>query len=255
MSNREERIKLQNIDIKNVSKSFGSLRVLEQVDFSIAKGEFAAIVGPSGCGKSTVLRMIAGLESPGSGAVTANGADIEKPEPSRMLIFQEHALYPWRTVADNVAFGLELAGMRKKERSQRVDEVLAKVGLTGFQKYYPHQLSGGMRQRAAIARALVTDPEVLLLDEPFGALDAITKISMQNELLTLWEGTGKTVLLITHDIDEAIYLADTVYVMSPRPGRIVEQIKLSMPRPRNRNGADFVAVRERVMKHLDLAHH
>ncbi|WP_268794488.1 ABC transporter ATP-binding protein [Paenibacillus sp. DMB20] len=124
--------------------------------------------------------------------------------------------------------------------------------MAGFQKYYPHQLSGGMRQRAAIARALVTDPEVLLLDEPFGALDAITKISMQNELLRLWEGTGKTVLLITHDIDEAVYLADTIYVMSPRPGRIVETIKADMPRPRNRNGAEFVALRERIMKHLDL---
>ncbi|NMO94450.1 ABC transporter ATP-binding protein [Paenibacillus lemnae] len=246
---------MQTIAIDNVSKSFGSLNVLSQVDFTIAQGEFAAIVGPSGCGKSTVLRMIAGLETASTGAVKANGTPITAPDPSRMLIFQEHALYPWRTVAKNVAFGLELSGVSKKEWSIRVNEVLDKVGLSGFQKYYPHQLSGGMRQRAAIARALVTDPEVLLLDEPFGALDAITKISMQNELLRLWEGTGKTVLLITHDIDEAIYLADTIYVMSPRPGQIVERISTEMPRPRNRNGADFVAVRERIMSHLDLANH
>lgn len=243
---------MQTIHIDNVSKSFGALHVLEQVDFTIRQGEFAAIVGPSGCGKSTVLRMIAGLETPSTGEVKANEQPVKKPDPNRMLIFQEHALYPWRTVAHNVGFGLELSGVAKKERNARVVEVLEKVGLAGFQKYYPHQLSGGMRQRAAIARALVTDPEVLLLDEPFGALDAITKISMQNELLRLWEGTGKTVLLITHDIDEAAYLADTIYVMSPRPGRIVETIKTDMPRPRNRNGAEFVALRERIMKHLDL---
>lgn len=246
---------MQTIHVDNVSKSFGSLNVLEQVDITIRQGEFAAIVGPSGCGKSTVLRMIAGLEHPSDGKVTASEHSIVKPDPSRMLIFQEHALYPWRTVEYNVGFGLELAGISKKERSSRVDAILEKVGLGGFQKYYPHQLSGGMRQRASIARALVTDPEVLLLDEPFGALDAITKISMQNQLLTLWEGTGKTVLLITHDIDEAIYLADTIYVMSPRPGRIVESVTTNMTRPRNRNGAEFVALRERIMKHLDLGNH
>lgn len=243
---------MQTIHVDNVSKSFGSLDVLEQVNITIRQGEFAAIVGPSGCGKSTVLRMIAGLENPSDGNVTANEQRIVKPDPSRMLIFQEHALYPWRTVEYNVGFGLELAGISKYNRQSRVDSILEKVGLGGFQKYYPHQLSGGMRQRASIARALVMDPEVLLLDEPFGALDAITKISMQKELLALWEGTGKTVLLITHDIDEAIYLADTIYVMSPRPGRIVESISTNIPRQRNRNSAEFAALRKRIMKHLDL---
>lgn len=246
---------MQTIHVDNVSKSFGTLNVLEEVDITIRQGEFVAIVGPSGCGKSTVLRMIAGLEYPSDGKVTASEKAIDSPDPSRMLIFQEHALYPWRTVEYNVGFGLELAGISKKERSSRVNAMLEKVGLAGFQKYYPHQLSGGMRQRASIARALVMDPEVLLLDEPFGALDAITKISMQNELLRLWEGTGKTVLLITHDIDEAIYLADTIYVMSPRPGRIVESISMDSSRPRDRNGANFVALRERIMKHLDLSNH
>ncbi len=243
---------MQTIRVDNVSKTFGTLEVLKEANFVLEQGEFAAIVGPSGCGKSTVLRMIAGLETATQGAVTANGKSVAEPHPSRVLIFQEHALYPWRTVEQNVGFGLELAGMPKKERKQKVDEWLGKVGLSGFQTYYPHQLSGGMRQRASIARAMVMDPEVLLLDEPFGALDAITKISMQNELIRLWEGTGKTVLLITHDIDEAIYLADTIYVMSPRPGRIVTTVRSSIPRPRNRNGADFVRMREKIMEHLDL---
>lgn len=246
---------MQTIHVENVSKRFGSLDVLNQVDIRLEQGEFAAIVGPSGCGKSTVIRMIAGLESPTEGVVTANQKPIKEPHPSRMLIFQEHALYPWRTVEQNVGFGLEMAGVSKQERKERVDEFLRKVGLDGFQSYYPHQLSGGMRQRASIARAMVMDPEVLLLDEPFGALDAITKIKMQDELIRLWDGTGKTVLLITHDIDEAIYLADTIYVMSPRPGRIVETIRSNIPRPRNRNGADFVQLREKIMGHLDLTGH
>lgn len=246
---------MQSIEVNEVSKTFGALQVLEKVDFSIEQGEFAAIVGPSGCGKSTVLRMIAGLEDPGTGEVRASGELVVKPDPDRMLIFQEHALYPWRTVARNVGFGLELAGVPKNDRTPRVDEVLEKVGLSGFQNYYPHQLSGGMRQRAAIARALVTDPGVLLLDEPFGALDAITKIDMQNELLRLWQGSGKTVLLITHDIDEALYLADTVYVMSPRPGRIIEIIRPEAPRPRNRNSTEFSVLRELIMRHLDITSH
>ncbi|GAA3403103.1 ABC transporter ATP-binding protein [Paenibacillus hodogayensis] len=243
---------MQTIRIEHVTKRFGQLEVLSDIDFTIEKGEFAAIVGPSGCGKSTVLRMIAGLDKPTEGAVTANGSPIGKPDSQRVLIFQEHALYPWRTVADNVGFGLELAGVAGKERRQRVDEVLEKVGLSGFQRYYPAQLSGGMKQRASIARALVMNPEVLLLDEPYGALDAITRLTMQNELIKLWRGSGKTVLLITHDIDEAVYLADTIYVMSPRPGRIITKVQAGMERPRNRNSAEFVKLREHIMDHLDI---
>lgn len=243
---------MQTIRIDRVTKRFGELEVLSDIDFTIGKGEFAAIVGPSGCGKSTVLRMIAGLETASEGKVLANGVPIGKPDPQRVLIFQEHALYPWRTVEENVGFGLELAGVPRKERCGRVDEVLDKVGLSGFQKYYPAQLSGGMKQRASIARALVMNPEVLLLDEPYGALDAITRLTMQNELIKLWRGTGKTVLLITHDIDEAVYLADTIYVMSPRPGRIIEKVQADMPRPRNRNSAEFVKLRQRIMDSLDI---
>lgn len=243
---------MQTIQIDNITKQFGPLEVLSSLNLTIEKGEFAAIVGPSGCGKSTVLRMIAGLEHPSTGQVLANGQVIREPDPQRVLIFQEHALYPWRTVEDNVGFGLELAKVAPAERKQRVDAMLEKVGLNGFQKYYPHQLSGGMKQRASIARALVMNPEVLLLDEPYGALDAITRLTMQNELIKLWRGSGKTVLLITHDIDEAVYLADTIYVMSPRPGRIVRTVKADMERPRNRNSAEFVKLREQVMDSLDI---
>lgn len=239
------------IELQNVTKRFGGLTAVDNVSLQVQRGEFVAIVGPSGCGKSTVLRMVAGLESPEEGTVQANGAQIKGPGPERTLIFQEHALYPWRTVAANVGFGLELAGVVKAERRERVAQILETVGLSGFAKYYPHQLSGGMRQRASIARALVTDPEILLLDEPYGALDAITRVQMQQELLRLWEATQKTVLLITHDIDEALALADRILVMSPRPGRIVETLALQSPR--NRASSELPALRERIMECLQIA--
>ncbi|KXG42955.1 ABC transporter ATP-binding protein [Tepidibacillus infernus] len=243
---------MQTIKLENVSKSFGDLKVLSNVNFSVESGEFVAIVGPSGCGKSTALRMIAGLEKPTTGKVMANEQIIDQPDPERTLIFQEHALFPWRTVGENVEFGLELANVAKEEREARIQAILIKVGLTDFKDYYPGQLSGGMRQRASIARALVMDPDVLLLDEPYGALDAITKLKMQNELMNLWLGSQKTMILITHDIDEAIYLADKIFVMSPRPGYIKDMIIVDLPRPRNRNGTEFIKIRERIMNELDL---
>lgn len=245
---------MQTIELKSIGKRFGDLQVLSDVSLTVRQGEFAAIVGPSGCGKSTALRMVAGLERPDAGAVLAGGKPVAGPGPERMLIFQEHALYPWRTVAQNVGFGLELSGLPAAERRKRVQQALAKVGLTGFEGYFPGQLSGGMRQRAAIARALVVDPEVLLLDEPYGALDAMTRLTMQNELLRLWQGSGKTMLLITHDIDEALYLADQVYVMSPRPGRIVHQFRLDdLPRPRRRGDARVAEVRNAILDSLQIA--
>lgn len=243
----------QALELRGITKTFGGLPVLSGVDLKLAPGQFGAIVGPSGCGKSTALRMVAGLERPDQGEVLVGGKPVAGPGPDRVLIFQEHALYPWRTVLDNVAFGLELAGVARSERAERARAVLAQVGLAGFEGYFPHQLSGGMRQRAAIARALVLDPEVLLLDEPYGALDAITRLTMQNELLELWQGAGKTMLLITHDIDEALYLADRVFVMSPRPGQVVQTIDLDLPRPRSRTEARFVALREAIMHDLHLA--
>lgn len=243
---------MQTLELRNVNKSFGDLKVLNDINITIGKGEFAAIVGPSGCGKSTALRMFAGLETPSSGDVLANGEAIVTPSPNRMLIFQEHALYPWSTVEENVSLGLELAKVSKSERKERVNAVLDKVNLSGFNKYYPSQLSGGMKQRVAIARALIMDPDVLLLDEPYGALDAMTRLTMQNELIRLWEGTGKTMFLITHDIDEALYLADKVFIMSSRPGQIIKTIDTKLPRPRTRNGEAFIAYRQEIMKLLGL---
>lgn len=188
-------VKMQTIEIHGVNKSFGSLKVLEDIHLTIEKGKFAAIVGPSGCGKSTLLRMVAGLKVPDEGAVKTDGELIEKPSPRRMMIFQENALYPWLTVGENVEIGLELAGVTKEERQNKAEKVLNTVGLDGFYDYYPSQLSGGMRQRVSIARALVMDPDILLLDEPYGALDAMTRLTMQNELLKLWEGSGKTMFI------------------------------------------------------------
>jgi len=243
---------MQTLELRRVGKSFGSLQVLKDIDLKVERGEFAAIVGPSGCGKSTALRMFAGLETATEGEVLSGDRPIEGPSPRRMMIFQEHALYPWLTVEQNVGMGLEIAGVPKQERGPRIDEVLEKVNLSGFNHYFPSQLSGGMRQRVAIARALVMDPEILLLDEPYGALDAMTRLKMQNELIRIWHGTGKTMLLITHDIDEALYLADKVYVMSPRPGQIIRTIHLDSPRPRNRHSQEFVSHRQEIMQLLGL---
>jgi len=243
---------MKTLELRNVSKTFGSLQVLKDIQLTVAQGEFAAIVGPSGCGKSTALRMFAGLETASEGEVLAGGSTIEGPSPERMMIFQEHALYPWLTVEENVSLGLDIAKTPKADRPRRVNEVLEKVNLSGFNRYYPSQLSGGMRQRVAIARALVMDPDILLLDEPYGALDAMTRLKMQNELIRIWHGTGKTMLLITHDIDEALYLADKVYVMSPRPGQIIRTIELNSPRPRNRHSQEFIAHRQEIMQLLGL---
>lgn len=241
-----------SVAFEHVSKQFGELRVLSDVSLALAPGEFGAIVGPSGCGKSTLLRMLAGLEKPDTGLVHQDGRPVRAPGTDRMMIFQEHALYPWRTVSQNVGFGLELAGVGRAERVERVGSILETVNLLGFEGYYPHQLSGGMRQRVSIARALIMEPEVLLLDEPYGALDAMTRLAMQNELLRLWQGTGKTMLLITHDIEEALYLADRVFVMSARPGKIIREIAPDLDRPRSRSGARFVGLREEVLGLLEI---
>jgi ABC-type nitrate/sulfonate/bicarbonate transport system ATPase subunit len=243
---------MAKLRLAEVSKSYGTLPVLTGISFDVLPGHFTAIVGPSGCGKSTLLRLVAGLERPTSGEVLCDGHAVTGPGTGRTMIFQEHALFPWRTVEENAGFGLELAGVKARERQPRVRAVLARVGLTGFEGYYPQQLSGGMRQRAAIARALVMDPELLLLDEPYGSLDALTRLAMQNELLRLWQGSGKTMLLITHDIDEALVLADTVLVMSPRPGTILRLLEVGLPRPRNRNDLRFAELRQQVMEALNL---
>jgi len=234
--------------IEGVSKTYqqkeGTVLALADIDLSIAKGEFVSIVGGSGCGKSTLLRIIAGFETEYQGRVTLSGQAIQKPGLDRGMVFQEHRLLPWLTVEQNIALGLN--GMTDEQVQQRIDEHLELVGLIGFAKAYPGQLSGGMSQRVAIARALANQPQILLLDEPFGALDALTKIQMQNEALRIWQAEKMTMILVTHDIDEAIFLGDRVVVMSARPGTIKTIVPVHLPRPRDRTSADFMALRRTI---------
>jgi sulfonate transport system ATP-binding protein len=220
------------------------------VDLSVAPGEFLTIVGASGCGKSTLLRLIAGLDTDFQGRIILDGKRVTEPSLDRGLVFQEPRLFPWLTVAENVALGLLNSGLSKAAKHRSVAEHIALVGLTGFQDVYPHQLSGGMAQRAAIARGLVNRPGVLLLDEPFGALDALTRARLQDELQHLWAAEGITMLLVTHDVEEAVYLGDRVVVMAPRPGRIAASFDVPLPRPRDRSSPALARLRDRVMAAL-----
>jgi NitT/TauT family transport system ATP-binding protein len=223
------------VEIRNVSHRFtlngAPLAVLERIDFRIAAGGFVALLGPSGCGKSTLLRLVAGLEPPSAGEISVGGALVAGPHPSRVVVFQDPTLYPWRTVCGNAALGLEAQGLIRGRR-HRVDEALHLVGLSGFADAYPHQLSGGMAQRAALARALVNEPRLLILDEPLGKLDSLTRISMQGELVRLWQAGGFTTVLVTHDVEEALVLAERVIVLSDRPARITAEIVSGMRRGR-----------------------
>ena len=235
------------IDVKAVGKIFGTgknrTEALQSVSLHIPDGQFVSLIGPSGCGKSTLLSILAGLDTPTSGAVTgANRAGV---------VFQEAALFPWRTVRDNVSFGLQLRGMKKAEREAKAIEALQMVHLLRFADAFPHELSGGMRQRAAIARALVTDPPVLLMDEPFGALDAQTRFLLQAELLSVWAKTHKTVVFVTHSMDEALALSDRIILMAARPGRIVGDFGVDAPRPRDPQGdLSLHALRTHLMELL-----
>jgi NitT/TauT family transport system ATP-binding protein len=236
------------------SKGEGAFVALNDVDLSVEKGEFVTIVGPSGCGKSTLLMLIAALLAPTEGTVRLNGRALTAPGSDRAFVFQDFALLPWRTVLKNVELGLELKGVDAETRRATAQRFIAMVGLKRFENSYPHQLSGGMRQRVGIARALSVDPEVLLMDEPFGALDAQIRQVMGSELLRIWEAARKTILFVTHDIDEAIYLGDRIIVMSASPGRIIREIPVDLPRPRNldiRNTPAFMAYREAVWTLLE----
>jgi NitT/TauT family transport system ATP-binding protein len=223
------------IRIDHLAKTFGEeeerITALDDFSLDVAEGEFVSIVGPSGCGKTTVMRIVAGLEKPSAGAVYVRMSGNGNRAPNAM-VFQEHGLFPWMTVIDNVAYSLEMRGVRKRERRERVAPFLEMIGLSAFRGYYPQQLSGGMRQRVSLARAFVADPEILLMDEPFASLDAHNKLILQGELLRIWEGTAKTVLFITHAIDEAIALSDRIVVMTAQPGRIKEIVPVDFPRPR-----------------------
>lgn len=245
------------LDIDHVSHGFDlgtrQLQVLDDVSINVKPGEFVALLGPSGCGKSTLLRLAAGLEQPLQGELREDGEVIRKPNPDRILVFQEATLFPWLTVRRNIATGLDARGVLN-EQEHRIDEVLKLVGLEGFGDAFPHQLSGGMAQRVAIARALVNDPKLLLLDEPFGKLDSLTRLSMQNELLQLWKDVGFTALLVTHDVEEALLLADRVIVFSNRPARIVSELVVEKPHPRRRDDADLVHLRQTLLEQLGVVH-
>lgn len=246
-----------SLDIRNVSHHFEiageRLPVLDKVDISVRAGEFVALLGPSGCGKSTLLRLAAGLEQPSQGGLLEEGQPIAHPDPSRILVFQDPTLFPWRTVRNNVATGLEARGLLKTH-GHRIDEALRIVKLEKFADAYPTQLSGGMAQRAAIARAIVNDPHLLLLDEPFGKLDSLTRLGLQQELTALWQQAGFTAILVTHDVEEALLLANRVIVFSDRPARIVHEVTVDKSYPRRRDDEDLVHLRKELLAELGIVH-
>src|SRR5499433_4447832 len=225
-------IQARNVTLSFRPKNRESVTALNNFTIEVTKGEFVSIVGPSGCGKSTFLNIVLGLIKPDSGEIRLNGTPIKGPGQERAMVFQEFGLLPWRTVTANVELGLELKDVPAAERSERAIELIKLVGLAGFERHYPHELSGGMKQRVGLARALATEPEVLLMDEPFAALDAQTRDLMQAELLRIWQEARKTVLFVTHQIDEAIYLSDRVMVMTKRPGHAKKAFTIALPRPR-----------------------
>lgn len=243
--------------MQNVTKVFGidngrekEIEALRDINLKVEENELAVIVGPSGCGKSTLLNIVAGLEMPTSGKIIAGGQEVKGPGADRSMVFQSYTLFPWLTVIQNVEFGLKLQGMDSKKREERARHYLQLVGLLPFESVFPKALSGGMKQRVALARALAIKPEILLMDEPFGALDAQTRTVMQELLLSVWEQDRTTILFVTHDIDEAVLLADNIYVMSRRPGRINTTIKVNLKRPRDHYTTtlpEFAALKREVM--------
>jgi NitT/TauT family transport system ATP-binding protein len=246
---------VQLASVGQVYKTTGQdVLAVSDVSFEVKPGRFVVLVGPSGCGKSSLLMMMAGLRHPTSGTILVSGAPIDNPDPNRVgVVFQEPSLFPWLTAEENVEFPLILRGVAKKDRRARAEEALQLVGLDGFGKRHPHELSGGMKQRVSIARGLVQDPPVLLMDEPFAALDEQTRMTMGDELLRIWAATGKTIIFVTHSLTEAVYLADEVIVMSPRPGRIVDRLEVALPRPRTfemLSGDIFGSLRDRIWHHI-----
>ncbi len=243
------------IEINAVEKIYGTpdgVIALQGINATINPGEFVSIVGPSGCGKTSLLRLIVGLETPTSGTISLDGQKITGTSCERGLVFQEPTLFPWLNVYHNVASGL-VARKVYKENKEDVDEFIKLVGLSGFEKSYPHQLSGGMAQRVALARALLNRPKVLLLDEPLGALDAFTRMQMQDEILRIWKERQTTMILITHDVDEAIYMSDRIIILTPRPGKIQESMPVKIGRPRARNNPAFLGLRSKILEILHFA--
>ena len=244
------------LTIRHLTKEFPvpgkeSITALSDISLKVGNKEFVSVLGPSGCGKTTLLRIIAGLDSTTFGTIELDGEIIDSPSPQMVMIFQEYSLYPWRTVRDNVTFGLEVEGMKKPQAREVAHNYLHLVGLDEFAERYPYELSGGMRQRVAVARALAIEPQILLMDEPFGALDAQTRNKLQKELLEIWEKTRKTILFVTHSVDEAVYLSDRIVVLTPRPGRIRDIIASPLPRPRDRTSPEFARIRRYVLDLID----
>lgn len=242
---------LGNIKIQNVNKSFDDVKVLNDFSLDIVPGTFVSLIGPSGCGKSTLLRIIGGLEKSSSGSVFLDGEKILKAGSDRGFAFQGSNLFPWLSVKENVSFGLK-ARKIYKQKKQDVTDIINLVGLKGFENSYPHQISGGMQQRASLARALVGHPKVLLLDEPLGALDAFTRMNLQDEILRIKNENDMTMIMVTHDVDEAIYMSDKVVVMSARPSRVEAVIDINLPRPRIRVQDTFTLYRNKILEVLDL---
>jgi NitT/TauT family transport system ATP-binding protein len=245
---------MTKLTISRLNKSFGDLEALRGINLVVERGEFISVVGPSGCGKTTFLRIIAGLEQATSGEVVLDGHVVREAGNDRGFVFQNDSLLPWRTVLDNAIIGRELAGPVRPADRKHTMELLKLVGLEGFEHYHPRQLSGGMRQRVNLARALAIDPEILLMDEPFAALDAQTREIMQTELLRIWERGQKTVLFVTHQIDEAVFLSDRVLVFARRPGRLQAEVKIPLPRPRNlaiKRTSEFVALVDHIWRMIE----
>lgn len=241
-----------NLAIRDLKQAFPrnggpELVVLDNVNMDVKDEEFVCILGASGCGKTTLLRLIAGLDAARSGSINLDGEEMKGPSPKVGFVFQEYSLFPWRNVIDNIAFGLEMKGIAKEERYRIAEQYLDLVNLSQFKNSFPSELSGGMRQRVAVARALALDPVLLLMDEPFGALDAQTRNMLQQELLGIWEKTKKTIIFITHSVDEAVFLSDRIIVLTPRPGRICRIFPVELPRPRDRTSVEFARVRREVL--------
>ena len=228
------------------------VRVLENLDLDVREGEFVCILGPSGCGKSTLLNIVAGFLPPTSGSVRIDGEEVHGPDPRRIFVFQERGVFPWLTVEGNIGFGL--GRLSREEREKRIGHYVRLVGLEGFEKAYPHELSGGMKQRVEVARALAVDPDMLYLDEPFGALDSITRLEMRRELLRIWQAERKTILFVTHDIEESVQLADRVVVLSARPARIRRIVEIDLPHPRDLSARRYLELRDGIFEEIGLAH-
>lgn len=246
---------MNGLTVERISKKFVNttgeeISALENITLEVNPGEFVCVLGPSGCGKSTLLRIVAGLEEPSSGRIFVEDHPIHGPGPDRGMVFQEHMLFPWRTAVENVEYGLEVKGLSAGERREIAMFHLKLVGVDKFAGAYPKELSGGMKQRVGIARALANDPAVLLMDEPFASVDAQTRSALQSELLSIWWGKRKTILFVTHSVEEAVYLADRIFILSPHPGRISHEIEVDLPRPRYRISPEFNEVRRDILERI-----